>query len=299
MAAVALALAATATTAVRAAPRTKVEGICKGCLASVPTQSDAASSPAPLLVTLHGDWGAMAPELHAAWERFAAPRGVALLSLTCPVELGCKRSWWQWNGNPAWLTEQIDRLAARHAIDRERLWIAGWSGGAAYMGMHTQEFERTFAALVIHGGGIWPSRSGCAPEKAPVTFLIGDQNPLHAHVLKLRDHYEECGNEVVMMLLRGAEHEGEWSALDKRGGEILDWLATKRHVAIAVATPSSTAGAITEPPPTTVSSSSRPTAPEALPPRAGCGCGLAATHSPSTPWLVAGLVTLALRRKRR
>lgn len=296
----ALALVATPAFTAKAAPRTRVDGICKGCLASVPATSDGASKPAPLLVTLHGDWGVMAPELHAGWERFAAPREVALLSLTCPSELGCKRSWWQWNGSPQWITEQIDRLAARYAIDRERLWVAGWSGGATYIGMRTQEFERTFAALVLHGGGIWPLRPECAPEQVPATFLIGDQNPLHAHVLKLREHYQQCGNEVVTMLLRGADHDGEWSALDKRGGEILDWLATKRHVTVAVA--SALPAAPVSPAPTTAApSTAAPPEMRPLPPRAGCGCDTTALSS-NEGWrsvAVAAAVAAALRKARR
>ena len=87
----------------RADKRSKITDVCAGCIASVPDSPE----PAPLLVTLHGDWGQMAPELYAAWERLAAPRGVALLSLACPTRLGCKASYWQWNGDPAWLDEQI------------------------------------------------------------------------------------------------------------------------------------------------------------------------------------------------
>jgi poly(3-hydroxybutyrate) depolymerase len=290
-------------TQAKAAPRTKVADVCSGCLASVPSNGDQTAAAAPLLVTLHGDWGAMAPELHAAWERFTAPRGVALLSLACPSELGCKRSWWQWNGNPTWITDQIERLAARHPIDHERLWLAGWSGGASYMGMRTQELERTFAALVIHGGGIWPSRADCAPEKAPIVFLAGDQNPLHAHVLKLREHYEHCGNEISFMLLRGAEHTREWSALDKRGGEILDLLGTKRRV--AAATPPATP-APPSPSPVAASGASTSTPapaplgaspPEPVRPRAGCGCDLAGAAPRSSSWMVAAMFILLASRR--
>jgi len=292
-------------TPARAEPRLKVAGICAGCLASVARGSDEKSEPAPLLVTLHGDWGPMAPELHAAWERVAAPRGIALLSLSCPADLGCKRSWWKWNGDPAWISEQIDRLAARHAIDRERVWLAGWSGGAAWMGMHAQELEPTFAALLFHGGGIWPSRAGCAPEKVPVFFLAGDQNPLHAHVLGLRKHYERCENEVSFQLLRGADHNDEWMVLNQRAGEVIDWLASKRRrtvaVVSAVAPPAS--APVTVPPETTAPSPSmarpRPPQPSPLPPHAGCGCEVMGGAA-RAPWLVGiGVGLLGLLATRR
>lgn len=274
-----------ATSEARAEPRTKIADICTGCFASAPSPSDG-KPPPPLLVTLHGDWGVMARELHAAWERFAAPRGVALLSLTCPVDRGCKKSWWQWNGSPRWIAEQIDRLAARLPVDRERMWIAGWSGGSAYIGMHSQEFEGMFAGLVLHGGGIWPSRAGCAPEKAAAIFLAGDQNPLHPHVLELRKHYEACGNEVSFILLRGADHDAEWKALDKRGGEILDWLSTKRRVALAAPAASTVQADLPPPGGPPVSPSPRvsapsPSPPEPVRPRAGCGCELMSAPAPA------------------
>lgn len=300
-AAIALLVALLVANEARAGARAKLTDICRGCIASV----SQASEPAPLLVTLHGDWGAMAPELHAAWERFAAPRGVALLSLTCPADLGCQRSWWQWNGDPAWITEQIDRLAARRMIDRERMWIAGWSGGASYLGMRTQELERTFAAMVIHGGGMWPSRGGCSPEKAPIVFLVGDRNPLHAHALKLREHYESCGNEVSFMLLHGAEHTAEWAALDKRGGEILDLLATKRRSLVAAAEPAAVAEQPLAPSssasplsPTASASAPRAPGPAPLPPRGGCGCRAAPRSAPSA-WLIAAILALAVAIRRR
>lgn len=285
-----LALGATNVTAADASPRKKIAGVCEGCLATVPDDAE----PAPLLVTLHGDWGYMAPDLHRAWERFAAPRDVALLSLACPSKLGCKNSWWQWNGDPAWIVEQIDRLAASRPIDRDRMWIAGWSGGASYIGMRTQEIERTFAGIVIHGGGVWPWPDDCPAQKARVVFLVGDRNPLHKNGLVLRDHYQRCGNDLTFHLLRGAEHDGEWKALSEKGGVILEALATAR-----LTRPASSAIA-TSAMPSASQSTTPPVAPPAvqpIQPRAGCGCD-AAGAMPGAP-LVAMLPALVLLGRRR
>jgi hypothetical protein len=289
-----------------AEPRTKVLDVCKGCIASMPKDSDTKSTPAPLLVTLHGDWGAMAPEVHASWERYAAPRGVVLLSLTCPPELGCKKSWWQWNGDPAWIGGQVDRLASRVAIDRDRMWLAGWSGGATYMGMHTQELERKFAAFVFQGGGVWPLRAGCTKEKIPTVFLAGDKNPLHEHILVLRKHYEECGNEVTFFLLKGADHDGEWSSLDKRGKEVMEILWAKKKPIIAEATPPS-APAPSEtaaPVPSAAASQPPPVAshpPEPVHPRSGCSCDLAAASEGVFSCVATSMLALCTisRRRRR
>jgi predicted esterase len=190
----------------------------------VPAHAEiAAAPPSPLLVVLHGDSGVTASELQAAWARFAGPRNVAVLSLTCPVSEGCKGSWWRWNGDPAWIAREVDRFAEKHPIDRERLWIAGWSGGASYIGMRAQELGRLFTGIVIHGGGVAPSRSECGPKR-PVVMLLGDKNPLHGLARELRDYYATCGHPMNVMLLPGADHAAEWKALDARGGTILDAL---------------------------------------------------------------------------
>lgn len=288
------ALGATITTRAEASPRKKIADVCEGCLATVPDDAE----PAPLLVTLHGDWGYMAPDLHRAWERFAAPRNVALLSLACPSKLGCKNSWWQWNGEPSWIVAQIERLAASRAIDRERVWIAGWSGGASYIGMRTQELERTFAGIVIHGGGVWPWPDDCPAQKARVVFLVGDRNPLHKNGLVLRDHYQRCGNDLTFHLLKGAEHEGEWKALSEKGGAILDSLADARLTRPA---PSVTVATTTAPSAAAVPSpvaSSSPVLPAVRPvqPPAGCGCAIGERGPVPALAVVFPLLVLARRR---
>jgi hypothetical protein len=271
--------------AAEAAPRRTIADVCEGCLA---TASDD-TGPAPLLVTLHGDWGHLAPDLHRAWERFVAPRGVALLSLACPTKLGCKNSWWQWNGEPSWIVEQVDRLAAIRAIDRDRLWIAGWSGGATYIGMRTPELERTFAGIVIHGGGHWPWPDDCPAQKARVVFLVGDRNPFHKNVLALRDHYARCGNDLTFHVLAGAEHDAEWKALGERGAAIMDVLGTTR---------------MTRSPPTVVATASAvpvassPAPPVQMRPAAGCGCDVGAPPEISLAVMLPGLLLLVRTRRR-
>ncbi|MBX3229958.1 MAG: hypothetical protein KIT84_26010 [Labilithrix sp.] len=201
---------------------------CTGCRASYP----AGAEPVPLLVVLHGDGGQPPSTLVSAWEEHAAKRGVAVLALKCPVELGCKGSWWQWNGDPAWLKSQVDAFEKKRPLDRSRVWLAGWSGGASYMGLRARELGGMFAALVHHGGGVSPG-GPCAPEgiaRAPVYFLVGDANPLHSLAIDLRSHHEACGSEVTWKLLPRADHAAEWSALEANGGAIADWLLTKRRV---------------------------------------------------------------------
>jgi poly(3-hydroxybutyrate) depolymerase len=197
---------------------------CAGCLLSLPSTPE----PAPLLVLLHGDFES-ASKIYGRWREWAERRGVAVLAPVCPASEGCKGSWWRWDGDARWLQRQVDAVDELHPIDRRRLWLVGWSGGASYVGWRTQEFERTFAALVMHGGGIAPAFASCPQSKASVYFLVGDGNPLHRLAVDLREHYDRCAQDVHWSLLHGVAHEGEWNALDARtGSAILDWLATRR-----------------------------------------------------------------------
>jgi len=199
---------------------------CRGCFLSLPT-SDA---PAPLLVLLHGD-NQSPSTVYEKWRGWAAEREVAVLAPSCPASEGCKGSWWRWDGDSTWLTHQVEEVAALHPVDRDRLWLVGWSGGASYIGWRTQELERAFAAIVIHGGGLAPASSACPRSPASVYFLVGDRNPLHDLAVDLRRHYDGCGQDVHWSLLAGAAHEGEGEALDdKQGPAILDWLAAKRRL---------------------------------------------------------------------
>jgi len=239
---------------------------CEGCVASIP-KTDA--GPVPLLVVLHGDYGLGPSQIERAWAKHATPRGVAVLSIACPKSEGCQGSFWKWNGDPSWLLAQVDALAAKQPIDRDRMWLAGWSGGATYIGMHTQAFEKRFAALVHHGGGYPPLATGCASPPLPVYFLVGDANPLHEHVKLLRDHYASCGSDLVWNLQPKADHAGEWRALDANAPAILEWLSAKHRPAVVVESVQPTHVDPAPPPP-------------AAPPPRGCGCsigGLLATFS--------------------
>jgi len=260
-------------------------------------------------VLLHGD-GENAASMLDAWERSAAARGMAVLALACPKLEGCTtRSWWQWDGDPSWLVRQTRALGELHAIDPERMWIVGWSGGASYVGLRTQEIEKTFAAIVLHGGGIPPELSTCPAAKAAVYFLVGDRNPLHNLAMQLREHYAACDDDVTWTLLKGADHDGERRALTAHREAILDWLSTRRLAQSPVsgrALPVDAEGPAPAPPATAVpahSESAAPPASSTIPPPAPtpcrCSCPGIAPSTGGPAALSPPLVAAALARRRR
>ncbi len=195
---------------------------CKQCVLDIPPKR---ADPAPVLVVLHGD-RELAPAAANRWRAATRERGWVLLSLQCPRDKGCKDSWWQWDGDTRWVKDQVDAVAHDLAIDPARVYLAGWSGGASYLGSRVQEWTDTFAAVVVHGGGIYPFVETCAPRALPAYFLVGDKNPLHGHAVELRGWFDDCKQDVVWDLVAGGDHDKEDRALDKkRALAILDWLA--------------------------------------------------------------------------
>ena len=223
--AAACALAAAGAPSAAAAPE-KPKPPCAGCTLDVYGGDKA---PMPLLVVLHGDreqasWAA------ARWRAAAKQRGWALLSLQCPASEKCGGSWWQWNGDPQWVRDRVAQVAAQVSIDRDRTYVAGWSGGATYLGLRAPAWHDTFAAVVIHGGGMAPREEApaCPARALPVYFLVGNGNPLHELARDLRDYFVRCKQDVEWTLIPGADHAKEALALDpRRAAAILDWLAAR------------------------------------------------------------------------
>ena len=289
-AAIAVTLALVAPSAF-AAPRTR--SVCVPCAVCVSSWTEG-SDPAPVLVLLHGDWGNDAAALHAAWEPLVAAQGITLLSLACPKDKGCQGSYWKWNGPPGWIDDQLDGLAQKRAIDRTRMWIAGWSGGATYIGFRTLELERRFSAFVIHDGGAPPGTTDCGTSTVGAYFLVGSSNPLHGLAVGLRDHYVACKQETQWTVLSGADHDVEWKALSAHGPAIVRWLLGHQRLPAKLTVPIDAGAATPEQDGDAAPAAAASTAPAVVPPsrHSGCGCAVAADGEPRVAFAAAGLLGL-------
>ena len=203
---------------------------CKGCVTSAP---DGDGSPRPLLIALHGD-DAGAGKLFRALRPACEQERVVLVSLRCPTDLGCRTSYWQWYGtsahDPAWIGAQIAAVKGRFAIDPARVYAAGYSGGATYLGWYGPTHPSDFAAIVHIAGGM-PWGTPCPRCKVPVLFTLGATDPmLVPYTRPLRDYYAACGgHEIVWEALPGVTHEGVISTVQAgKGKALLAWLLAHR-----------------------------------------------------------------------
>src|SRR5687767_11489590 len=172
---------------------------CAGCTLDVSASTD----PMPLVVVLHGDTD-NGRERAKKWREAVLRRRWALLSLDCPASLGCPEgSWYKWRHDPGWVREQVREVMDRVRVDASRIYIAGWSGGATFIGKHLHEWPRMFAATVIHGGGVPPRSDECPARPFAAYFLVGDKNAGHGGARRLRAFLERCDQDLKWDLLPG------------------------------------------------------------------------------------------------
>lgn len=206
---------------------------CPGCVLRLPAGSP--ERPRPLVVALHGDRGTPA-QLVELLQGEAERRGLAVLALACPQKLGCDRqSFWQWGGAPSFIAAQVDALlsarepsgAPTWVLDRQRVYLLAWSGGASYLTDVMAQLPGRFAAVALLGGGM-PSRQAgsCARCPVPIYYVLGERNPLAALARSARDALQACGHPLRFETLPRADHAGEWAAL-RHGklGEVLAFFA--------------------------------------------------------------------------
>ena len=302
-----LSLAVVSTRSIAHVATRKTDFPCAGCVTSFPDSPDAGAS--PLLVVLHGD-GSTAKSILGPWEAAATKRGIVVFAPKCPVDDGCPNaSWWQWGKDPAWFDGNVAKISAVRAIDPKRTWAAGWSGGASYLGYRAPDLVGRFAAIGIDGGGMVPRdpqecANACALDSY---FLVGDKNPLHALTKDLRDWLDRCHEgDVAWDLLPGADHAGEWLALNKPAKieAMLDWFEARKLSCAPAPAPSTSATSATTPTiadddagttndandSNTFDTTSAPEAPSAAPiPTTRCACEMPG-NPVQTPWPIAWLV---------
>jgi len=197
---------------------------CEGCTLDVPQRN----TPMPLLVVLHGDHENAAAAV-ARWKGPALARGWAVLGIQCPEkEKTCRMGqWYMWNPKPSLIEGFVAKVESQLSIDAKHIYLAGWSGGSTYIGMHANRWTK-FAAVVFHGGGRKPPTSTC-PNKLGAYFLMSANNYFLKYTKMLGEYWKSCKQDRVWDLLNGIKkHEDEGRALDEaKAIEILDWLAPR------------------------------------------------------------------------
>jgi poly(3-hydroxybutyrate) depolymerase len=142
--------------------------------------------------------------------------------MTAPTEVGA--AWGAWSG---YLVDLIDHVDADLAIDRDRIYFAGFSlGGTGVWQLALAEPDLPAALLPMAGrweSGLVPPNP-CDIAGIPTRVIHGSDDPIVAlaDAERIVAALGECGGEVVFDILDGYGHAGVWSAfLDL---QVADWL---------------------------------------------------------------------------
>ena len=206
---------------------------CASCRIDAP--NSASSRPTPLLVALHGDEGT-SEYIYDAYRPHARDAGWLLVSLECPRDQGCwSGSWYEWEDGPGhdwgWLGEQVDAVEAAYDVDRDAVYLTGWSGGAQYLGRYAVRFDERYAGVAYIGGGLPGWNATCPGCAIPAYFLIGSRDFLLDSAEEMQAFLEGCAHEVRWDERPGRPHADIWDMVYDGGGtQIIDWFGARPNV---------------------------------------------------------------------
>ena len=165
-----------------------------------------ASSPAPLIVMLHGS-GRVGMSLVEKWKELAKKEGIIIAG----PDSSDTRGWGSPQDGPDYLHDLVEELKTKYPINPRRVYLFGHSAGASFALEMSLMESQYFAATAIHAGALLPSDSeliDSAKRKIPMFIQVGDSDqyfPLKA-VRATRDLLNSKGFSVELSELPGHDH---------------------------------------------------------------------------------------------
>lgn len=167
------------------------------------------SSPAPLLVTLHGS-GRDGRSLVASWRSTAEREGIVVVGVDAT-----NRQRWTMPADALGVRRVLDEvLQLKHPrIDDRRVYVFGHSAGAVfglYLSLLQPEY---FAAAAVHAGAFGtegdPRTLSVARRKIPIAMLVGTNDPLFPlpAIHETRDLLAAHGFPIELMVIAGHGHD--------------------------------------------------------------------------------------------
>ena len=166
-----------------------------------------ATTPAPLIVTLHGS-GRNGITLVEKWKDYAKKEGIIVAGPDASNLAG----WSAPQDGPDYLRDLVEELKTKHAINPRRVYLFGHSAGACFA-IHMSLLESEyFAAAAIHAGALRGEDEmqmiKLPKRKIPISIQVGDSDdyfPLKL-VRATRDALQEAGFPVDLIEIKNHNH---------------------------------------------------------------------------------------------
>ena len=164
-----------------------------------------ASSPAPLIVLLHGS-GRVGNSLVEKWKDLAKKEGFIIAG----PDSTNTRGWRSPEDRPDYLRDLVEELKTKYPINARRVYLFGHSAGASFALQICLMESQYFAATAIHAGYLGDDSDliDLAKRKIPIFIQVGDRDqglPVKA-VRETRDALTAKGFPVELTELANHDH---------------------------------------------------------------------------------------------
>jgi poly(3-hydroxybutyrate) depolymerase len=162
--------------------------------------------PMPVVVLLHGS-GRDGLVMADCWKDLAAKEHFIIAAPDAWNSAG----WDTGVDSPEFLHAMIEQVAAKHTIDRTRIYLFGHSAGAMFSLVLSLIDSEYFAAAAIHAGALRPDQFNLfdyADRKMPVAVWVGDRDPNFPLDLvnATKKEFERHGNPLQLSVIPMHDH---------------------------------------------------------------------------------------------
>jgi poly(3-hydroxybutyrate) depolymerase len=168
----------------------------------------AGTSPAPLIVLLHGSYSD-GGDIAARWVELARREGF----IVAAPDARERRAWQLRADGLPFMRALIEVVAAQHALDPRRIYLFGHSGGAVYALTLSMLESELYAATAVYAG-TWRSRKEFAALRyarraIPVALFIGDRDRFFSvqSARRTQQALSNAGHRTSLVVLPGRTHD--------------------------------------------------------------------------------------------
>jgi poly(3-hydroxybutyrate) depolymerase len=168
-------------------------------------------NPAPVVFAFHGVGDT--PEGMAEstrMDRLAAQEGFLLV-----YPVGRNASWdaveiaadaAEENADVQFFDALLEKMAAKHTLDRSRIYLIGMSNGAAFAQLLAHARSQEIAAVVAHSG-LCPQGLNSPERKFPILLIVGSEDPAAEAIQAEFERYQEEGHDAQLIVVPALGHE--------------------------------------------------------------------------------------------